>query len=72
MIQIDGKNNLLYEHWNLSHYIYVTRATVIEVFQNVKVDENPHFALSIDRSSDVCITLSQTDKGVAVGEPVRM
>ena len=33
-------------------------------------DENPQFALSIDRPTDVCITLSQTDKGVAVGEPV--
>ena len=37
---------------------------------NCKLDENPQFALAIDRPTDVCISLSQTDNGVAVGEPL--
>jgi hypothetical protein len=35
-----------------------------------KLDENPQFALAIDRPTDVCISMSQTDNGIAIGEPL--
>jgi hypothetical protein len=35
-----------------------------------KLDENPQFALAINRPTDVSILLSQTDNGVAIGEPL--
>ena len=37
---------------------------------NCTLEENPQFALAIDRPTDVVITMSQTDNGLATGEPI--
>jgi hypothetical protein len=34
------------------------------------LNENPQFALEIDRPTDLCITMSQTDKGLADSDPL--
>ena len=37
---------------------------------NCTLHENPQFALAIDRPTDVVITMSQTDNGLATGDPI--
>ena len=38
--------------------------------QDCRLNENPQFALEIDRPTDLCITMSQTDKGLADSDPL--
>ena len=35
-----------------------------------RLNENPQFALEIDRPTDLCITMSQTDHGLADSDPL--
>jgi hypothetical protein len=38
--------------------------------KNCRLNENPQFALEINRPTDLCITMSQTDKGLAKNDPI--
>eukprot|EP00949_MAST-11_sp_MAST-11-sp1_P000992 g992.t1 len=35
-----------------------------------KLEENPQFAIEVDRPTDLCIIMSQTDNGLPIGEPI--
>ena len=56
------------EHWRES--LGTAQGLPTKHSPNCKLQENPQFALSIDRPTDVVITMSQTDNGLATGDPI--
>jgi hypothetical protein len=56
------------EHWRQS--LGTAQGLPSKHSPDCKLEENPQFAIAIDRPTDVVITMSQTDNGLATGEPI--